>query len=437
MAAGRVDAHVEEPSRHQATSSPPQIPRRAGLAAGAGLGAAGLLALVGPHPVGSAAGRSGDPALLARVEPHLRGLNRVALAYLVGDATRYAGIGADERTPFEIGSVSKTFCGAVLMDMVAKGEVTPRHDGQRHHRCGRLGAGRRGVAGARRRTRRGRQTSRPAKPAAATRVELPREQTRRRQQDLIGRRSSRTSASSCLIFAASPWWWCPAVRRRRSRPVCTSRATCPRSPHASSHPDHRRVQRQLRVPPFGPPARAASPAPATPADTSSVLARSASSRGFRPSTKAGAVHAVCLEQRPVDQQLSSISQRRKVLAVSFVRDRSPRTWPRARGPWDPRSGWSVLIWPGCHLPAAQRRGRDPDKEVAHSRRPGDTARGPEPHHLVGSHDPLGPSVHHDAPPLVVLLVEFVDFEGNVGRLASSDSGPYGEVGKITLGSCQT
>ena len=94
------------------------------LAAGAGLGAAGLLALVGPHPVGPASGRSGDPALLARAEPHLRGLNRVALAYLDGDTTRYAGIGADERTPFEIGSVSKTFCGAVLMDMVAKEEVT-------------------------------------------------------------------------------------------------------------------------------------------------------------------------------------------------------------------------------------------------------------------------------------------------------------------------
>jgi CubicO group peptidase (beta-lactamase class C family) len=74
--------------------------------------------------VGPAAGRSGDPALLARAEPHLRGLNRVALAYLDGDTTRYAGIGADERTPFEIGSVSKTFCGAVLMEMVAKGEVT-------------------------------------------------------------------------------------------------------------------------------------------------------------------------------------------------------------------------------------------------------------------------------------------------------------------------
>jgi CubicO group peptidase (beta-lactamase class C family) len=54
----------------------------------------------------------------------LRGLNRVALAYVDADTTRYAGVGADERTPFGIGSVSKTFCGGVLMDMVAKRELT-------------------------------------------------------------------------------------------------------------------------------------------------------------------------------------------------------------------------------------------------------------------------------------------------------------------------
>lgn len=94
------------------------------LAAGAGLGAAGLLASVGPRPVSPASARSGEPALLGRAEPHLRGLNRVALAYLDGGATRYAGIGSDERTLFGIGSVSKTFCGAVLMDMVANGEAT-------------------------------------------------------------------------------------------------------------------------------------------------------------------------------------------------------------------------------------------------------------------------------------------------------------------------
>lgn len=72
----------------------------------------------------AAKGRSGDADLLARAEPHLRGLNRVALAYIDGGATRFAGIGADERTPLGIGSVSKTFCGAVLMAMVATGEVS-------------------------------------------------------------------------------------------------------------------------------------------------------------------------------------------------------------------------------------------------------------------------------------------------------------------------
>nr|WP_255436530.1 serine hydrolase domain-containing protein [Tessaracoccus sp. MC1756] len=61
---------------------------------------------------------------MTRVEPYLKGLNRVSVALVDGDSTRFAGMGADERTPFGIGSVSKTFCGAVLMDMVAKGEVS-------------------------------------------------------------------------------------------------------------------------------------------------------------------------------------------------------------------------------------------------------------------------------------------------------------------------
>jgi CubicO group peptidase (beta-lactamase class C family) len=116
--------HLEPSAGHPGSTSPAEIPRRTLLAAGAGVGAAGVLALVGPRPVDPTPGRSGDVALLARAEPHLRGLNRVALAYLDGDTTTFAGVGADEGTPFEIGSVSKTFCGAVLMDMVAKREVT-------------------------------------------------------------------------------------------------------------------------------------------------------------------------------------------------------------------------------------------------------------------------------------------------------------------------
>ena len=123
MAATRGAGQGPDALRGQDSAPRMAIPRRALLAAGAGLSAAGLLALVGPWPVGQASERSGDAALLARAEPHLRGLNRVALAFLDGNTTTYAGIGADERTLFGIGSLSKTFCGGVLMDMVAKQEV--------------------------------------------------------------------------------------------------------------------------------------------------------------------------------------------------------------------------------------------------------------------------------------------------------------------------
>ena len=123
MAENGGDERRQESPRYQGSTPLPEMPRRALLAAGAGLGVAGLLAAVGPRPVGPESDRSGDAALLARAEPHLRGLNRVALAHLKGDTTTYAGIGANERTLFGIGSVSKTFCGAVLMDMVAKQEV--------------------------------------------------------------------------------------------------------------------------------------------------------------------------------------------------------------------------------------------------------------------------------------------------------------------------
>ena len=64
-------------------------------------------------------------------------------------------------------------------------------------------------------------------------------------------------------------------------------------------------------------------------------------------------------------------------------------------------------------------GCDADKRrtLPHSWGPGNSAYGPESHHLIGSCDPLGPSVQHDAPALVALLVELVDLEGNLGGLA--------------------
>lgn len=85
---------------------------------------AGTLGLVGPHPVRPASGRTGDATLLALADPYLQGLNRVALAFTDADGVRYAGIGADESTLFAIGSVSKTFCGGLLMEMAERGEVS-------------------------------------------------------------------------------------------------------------------------------------------------------------------------------------------------------------------------------------------------------------------------------------------------------------------------
>src|SRR3954454_10785064 len=66
--------------KHDQGQSPsPTTSRRAILAAGAGLGTAGLLTLLGPHPVAPAPGRSGDLALLARTQPHLRGFASSAI----------------------------------------------------------------------------------------------------------------------------------------------------------------------------------------------------------------------------------------------------------------------------------------------------------------------------------------------------------------------
>ncbi|MDO5052220.1 MAG: serine hydrolase domain-containing protein [Pseudoclavibacter sp.] len=78
-----------------------------------------------PRPVHLAAERSGDAALAAELASRLAGHHRVAIALWDEERgpVRFAGFGADERLEFEIGSITKTFTGALLMDMVARGEV--------------------------------------------------------------------------------------------------------------------------------------------------------------------------------------------------------------------------------------------------------------------------------------------------------------------------
>ncbi|WP_422116269.1 serine hydrolase domain-containing protein [Brachybacterium sp. UNK5269] len=109
------------------TDHPPGSPsRRTVLAAGvpAVVGLLGLSALTNPRPA-----RLGDPVgdeqLLTALAPHLTQHRRVAVALLDGSgAPRFAGFGADATTEFEIGSLTKTFTGALLAEAVERGEVT-------------------------------------------------------------------------------------------------------------------------------------------------------------------------------------------------------------------------------------------------------------------------------------------------------------------------
>lgn len=99
--------------------------RRTVLLAGAGsvgaLLATGAVAAPRPAVLGEA---TGDRDLAEALRPHLGAMRTAALILVDGGATRFAGFGADEDREFEIGSVSKTFTGALVMDAVARGELT-------------------------------------------------------------------------------------------------------------------------------------------------------------------------------------------------------------------------------------------------------------------------------------------------------------------------
>lgn len=73
-----------------------------------------------------AAGMTGDVALGTAVRAALPGVRAHRLAVAVVDDGRvtFAGFGADERTVFEIGSVTKALTGLLLADAVDRGEVT-------------------------------------------------------------------------------------------------------------------------------------------------------------------------------------------------------------------------------------------------------------------------------------------------------------------------
>ena len=78
-----------------------------------------------------ATARNGDTAVLAHLDDQasmglLAGYQDVAVAEIDLDATqpvRLAGIGADDTTPMEIGSMTKAMTGLVIADAVRRGEI--------------------------------------------------------------------------------------------------------------------------------------------------------------------------------------------------------------------------------------------------------------------------------------------------------------------------
>lgn len=99
--------------------------RRQALAAGLGAGAVLAVSAVAAAPRPGRLGEpTGDRELAGRLAPRLRGHRRVAAVLREADGSvRTAGLGAEAMAEFEVGSVTKTFTAALLMEGVARGEI--------------------------------------------------------------------------------------------------------------------------------------------------------------------------------------------------------------------------------------------------------------------------------------------------------------------------
>lgn len=84
-----------------------------------------LLLLITPFPRGFQGQITGDAALVERLAGTLDSQHRhhVAVAKIHGDTVTWGGVGADEDSEFEIGSITKTFTAALFADAIERGEI--------------------------------------------------------------------------------------------------------------------------------------------------------------------------------------------------------------------------------------------------------------------------------------------------------------------------
>lgn len=95
----------------------------AGIAAG--LAVTAVLVAVGPRPLNPSGQATGDADLAEVLTAHAgRGHHELAAMTLADGQARFAGLGADERTEAEIGSVTKTFTAELMRQLIEEGVVT-------------------------------------------------------------------------------------------------------------------------------------------------------------------------------------------------------------------------------------------------------------------------------------------------------------------------
>ncbi|TSI11533.1 serine hydrolase [Brevibacterium aurantiacum] len=112
------------------TSTPPPHPKRATsqrrpTAIIAAVITAALLAVITPLPRGFQGQATGNAGLVKEVEETLGSAHwhHVAAAKVNGDEVTWGGVGANENSEFEIGSITKTFTAALFADAIERGEI--------------------------------------------------------------------------------------------------------------------------------------------------------------------------------------------------------------------------------------------------------------------------------------------------------------------------
>lgn len=107
------------------------------VAAVSAIAAVGLGAALGPHHQTVSASQAGDAQLAERLQSlpgSFDGFRSLSIAEIGPDGSRFAGIGdanpAEPGAPgpdtvFELGSITKTFTGALFQDAIDRGEVSP------------------------------------------------------------------------------------------------------------------------------------------------------------------------------------------------------------------------------------------------------------------------------------------------------------------------